>query len=116
MRTDPEKFPPSGEAEAQTRSYNRHARRAAAATGKHPQDILDEDNGPQNPSADPDDCYLPASRVWRRYGVSSMSLHRWLKDPRLGFPRPTYIARRRYWRLSQLRRWEIDRAAGREVA
>ena len=103
MRGDPEKV----EAEAQARSYNRHARRGADATGRHPQEFLDEGDGPQ---VDSGDRFLPAAQVWRRYGVSSMSLHRWIRDPTMNFPPATYIGRRRYWRLSDLVRWERARA------
>jgi predicted DNA-binding transcriptional regulator AlpA len=57
-----------------------------------------------------DDPYLPAARVWGRYGVSAMSLHRWLHDPKMKFPKPLYIGRYRYWRLSDLTAWERTRA------
>jgi hypothetical protein len=67
---------------------------------------------PQVPpsEAPANDCYLPARRVWERYGVTSMSLHRWLNDERVAFPRPFYINRFRYWKLSDLLAWERDRA------
>lgn len=45
-------------------------------------------------------------------GVSDMSLWRWLDDAELGFPRPIYIARRRYWREADVIAW-LD---SREVA
>lgn len=38
-------------------------------------------------------------------GVSSMSLHRWLNDPNMDFPKPIYIARRRYWREADVIEW-----------
>lgn len=47
-------------------------------------------------------------------GISDMSLWRWLKDPNLDFPRPIYIARRRYWRAADLDTW-LDKQA-REAA
>jgi predicted DNA-binding transcriptional regulator AlpA len=53
--------------------------------------------------------YLPARQVWERYGVTSMSLWRWLRDPDLRFPRPMRIGRFRYWRLSDLVAWEWSR-------
>ena len=43
-------------------------------------------------------------------GVSDMSLWRWLNDPDLGFPRPIYIARRRYWRAAEISDWIEARA------
>lgn len=67
---------------------------------------------PINPrSATPpaDEKFLPARAVWERYGVTSMSLHRWLADPRSEFPAPVYFGRFRYWRLSDLQGWERSR-------
>jgi len=49
---------------------------------------------------------IPSSAV-REFcgGVSDMTLWRWLNDPELSFPRPIYIARRRYWRQSEIIAW-----------
>lgn len=52
------------------------------------------------------DILLPAVKVLERYGVSQMSLWRWERDPKLGFPCPVRIARRRYFRLSDLLEFE----------
>lgn len=38
-------------------------------------------------------------------GVSDMTLWRWLNDPDLAFPRPTYIGRRRYFREAEISVW-----------
>ena len=57
----------------------------------------------------PDGGLLPARAVWERYGVTSMSLHRWISEPSLAFPAPVYIGRFRYWRLSDLLAWEASR-------
>ncbi len=38
-------------------------------------------------------------------GVSDMTLWRWLHAPELGFPKPIYIARRRYWREADVIAW-----------
>ena len=59
--------------------------------------------------------FLPAPRVLDRYSVSQMTLHRWLKNPEMGFPVPTYFGRYRYWRLSELLAYE-RRCASRVVA
>jgi predicted DNA-binding transcriptional regulator AlpA len=53
--------------------------------------------------------FLPARRVWERYGVSEQSLWRWIHDEKLDFPPPIYIRRFRYWRLSDLIAWERSR-------
>jgi predicted DNA-binding transcriptional regulator AlpA len=58
------------------------------------------------PEAEGDNRLLPARLVRRRYSVSSMSIHRWLKDPNLAFPRPILIGRFRYWHLAELIAWE----------
>jgi predicted DNA-binding transcriptional regulator AlpA len=56
-----------------------------------------------------DDRFLPARSVWERYGVTSMSLYRWLDDEEMGFPKPLYIGRFRFWRLADLIEWENSR-------
>ena len=60
--------------------------------------------------------YLPAGQVRARYGVSDMSLWRWLRDPKLGFPAPIKIHNRRYWKLSDLQAWEATRSTIRTEA
>jgi predicted DNA-binding transcriptional regulator AlpA len=58
--------------------------------------------------------YLTAKQVRERYGrVSDMSIWRWLRDPKLNFPRPIRINRRRFWRLSDLDAWDRSREAAR---
>ena len=52
------------------------------------------------------DWFLPARKVWERYHVTSMTLHRWIADERLKFPAPVYLGRCRFWRLSELETWE----------
>lgn len=37
--------------------------------------------------------------------VSDMTLWRWLNDPALNFPRPTYIGTRRYWKEAEILAW-----------
>jgi hypothetical protein len=57
---------------------------------------------------DKDEVFLPAAQVRRRYGdISDMTLWRWLHDRELDFPTPAEIAGRRYWRLSELLRFEV---------
>jgi predicted DNA-binding transcriptional regulator AlpA len=38
-------------------------------------------------------------------GVSDMTIWRWLNDPALNFPKPIYIARRRYWKEAEVTAW-----------
>ena len=56
------------------------------------------------------EVFLTGPQVRARYGVTDMTVHRWLKNADLGFPRPTYINRRRYWREADLVAWERARA------
>ena len=59
---------------------------------------------------------LPAAHLLARYRVSDMTLFRWLKDQKLGFPQPIRINGRRYWRLADLQAFEARQAAQREAA
>ena len=45
---------------------------------------------------------LTAPQVMERYGISEMSLWRWLRDPSTGFPRPIIICSRRYFDENEL--------------
>ena len=60
---------------------------------------------------DPKEVWVPSRQVRARYNVSDMGLWRWLRSPELRFPRPIYINKRRYWPLSALQAWEIERAS-----
>jgi predicted DNA-binding transcriptional regulator AlpA len=53
---------------------------------------------------------LPATATRSRYGVSDMTIFRWLADPGLGFPQPIRINGRRYWRLADLQAFEARQA------
>jgi predicted DNA-binding transcriptional regulator AlpA len=53
--------------------------------------------------------YLNAPTVLERLSISDMTLHRWLKDQRMAFPKPYYFGRHRYWSLCQLTQWESTR-------
>lgn len=39
---------------------------------------------------------IPKSQVRAEFGVSSMTLWRWTRDPDLNFPQPVVIRRRKY--------------------
>ena len=42
--------------------------------------------------------FLTSRQARRRYGgISDMTLWRWLRDKKMGFPKPRYINNRRYW-------------------
>ena len=69
-----------------------------------------QDRGSGDDDADKD-RFLGAPEVEARYRISSMTLWRWLRDRELGFPRPTWIRKRRYWRHVDLVTWERTRAS-----
>ena len=55
--------------------------------------------------------YITAKEVCARLGgISDMTLWRYLNDESVGFPRPVYIRRRRYFREDEITAW-IDRQA-----
>lgn len=56
--------------------------------------------------------YLTANQVRERFGgISDMSLWRWLRDPKLGFPQPMIVNRRRLFSEEEISRWEAERKA-----
>lgn len=59
----------------------------------------------------PSDIYLKTRQVQQRYGnCSHMFIERRLQnDPT--FRRPLYFGRMRFWKLSELERWEAAQAA-----
>lgn len=62
-------------------------------------------------------AWVPARRVRARYGeISDMTLWRWLNDPDMGFPKPRYINRRRYWLEDELDEFDRARASEPEAA
>ena len=73
--------------------------------------VLFEPN--DNPTG-PNDEFVSAPTLERRYGISDVTLYRWIKDPRKRFPRPRYIGRRRYFPPSEIVSWErgLARKAG----
>jgi len=58
--------------------------------------------------------YAPSSRVMDRYDRHRTTLNRWLKDPALGFPKPTRIRGRLYWDEAALDAWDRE-MAGRDL-
>ncbi len=62
------------------------------------------------------DDLLPAAQVRSRYGVSDMTIFRWLNDDKLEFPRPIRINGRRYWRITDLQAFEQKQSDQPEAA
>lgn len=53
--------------------------------------------------------YLSDPQVCKRYGVSAMTIWRWDRDERLGFPPPMRIRNRKFRDLDALELWEQSR-------
>lgn len=54
--------------------------------------------------------FLTGPQVAERYKISGMTLYRWLRDPKLAFPQPMVVNRRKFFKESELATWERDRA------
>ena len=68
------------------------------------------ETGASEPDFAQDDKLLSARQVRAVLGgCSDMTIWRYLADEELGFPRPCYIRRRRFWRAGDLRRWLQER-------
>ena len=53
------------------------------------------------------DTLLTSSQVRTMFGgISDMTLWRWLSLPEMSFPKPIYIARRRFWREVDIKAWQ----------
>jgi predicted DNA-binding transcriptional regulator AlpA len=52
-----------------------------------------------------DEVLINAPQVLGMFGITDMTLWRWLHNERLGFPKPIYIQRLRYWKRAEVRRW-----------
>jgi hypothetical protein len=70
----------------------------------------------QSDTSAADGTRLPASKVWKRYGIVDRTLDRWIASETLGFPKPIVINRRRYFRESDLIAWERKRASTKSEA
>ncbi|MBY3361261.1 MULTISPECIES: DNA-binding protein [Rhizobium] len=59
--------------------------------------------------------YLTGKQVAHRYQIAPISLYRWERDERLGFPRPMIINRRKLFKVEELVAWERGRAKERSA-
>lgn len=57
------------------------------------------------------DTYLPAAAIRRRYQICDVTIWRWMRDPRMNFPKPWHAnSRHRLWKLADLEAWEESRS------
>ena len=56
--------------------------------------------------------FLTAPQVRQRFGgITNMTLWRWARDARVGFPHPVVINGRRYYRESEIEAFEARKVA-----
>ncbi|MBP1878142.1 putative DNA-binding transcriptional regulator AlpA [Agrobacterium rubi] len=60
-----------------------------------------------------ENIYITAPEVVRRYHITSMTLHRWLKDDGLNFPRPMVVRKRRLFVAAELDAFDEQQRAAR---
>ncbi len=90
-------------------SFGSQKSAAPSKNSQHPPARHGDRNDGDDDSAN--EKFLPASLVKARYSVSDMWLWRRLAD-RSGFPHPITVSGRRFWRLTELVRWERGLADG----
>ena len=56
------------------------------------------------------DTHLHLNEVLVRFGISNMTLRRWMANPEIDFPKAIKVANRRYFRLSDIEAWELKRS------
>jgi predicted DNA-binding transcriptional regulator AlpA len=54
---------------------------------------------------------LADSEVCNRIGITTMTLHRWLNDPEVHFPRPIQVKRLRLWPEPEVAAWLNEKRA-----
>ena len=57
----------------------------------------------------PDDDFLNGKALAELLGISPMTLYRWEQDERLGFPKPSRVYDRKFWRRSEIFAWMAKR-------
>ncbi len=56
------------------------------------------------------DIFLPSAAMRTRYDICDVTLWRWVRAPRMNFPKPIYAnSRHRLWKLADLEAWEASR-------
>ena len=61
--------------------------------------------------SDDDQMMVGTKKVRARYDdACARTIDRWINHREMGFPKPTMINGRRYWRLGELRQWERQQA------
>jgi predicted DNA-binding transcriptional regulator AlpA len=55
--------------------------------------------------------FLSSKAARERYGISSMTLWRWMHSGRTDFPKPVCVNGRKFYKISDIEAWERTRAA-----
>jgi predicted DNA-binding transcriptional regulator AlpA len=52
--------------------------------------------------------WLPTTHLAEELNVSTVTLFRWTKDEKLGFPQPRVVNTRKYWNRDEIRDWMMN--------
>jgi predicted DNA-binding transcriptional regulator AlpA len=63
-------------------------------------------------TCDDSQIWLTAPQVARRFGITAMTLWRWMHDPELDFPTPVQRRKRNYFDAGAIAEWERRTAVG----
>jgi predicted DNA-binding transcriptional regulator AlpA len=58
-----------------------------------------------------DQRYITSRELRQRFPVCDMTIWRWIRDPKIGFPAPVKFGLRNHWWLPIIIKWEQDRVA-----
>lgn len=56
--------------------------------------------------------WIGGAQLAAMLGITTMTLWRWERDAKLGFPRPTVIRDRKYWSRADINEWMRAQAVG----
>jgi predicted DNA-binding transcriptional regulator AlpA len=67
---------------------------------------------PNNPA----ERYISAAELRQRIPVSDMTIWRWLRDSKMGFPQPVKFGQQNFWWLPTVQEWERQCAEQTELS
>jgi predicted DNA-binding transcriptional regulator AlpA len=64
------------------------------------------------PNTNTESRWLPRVRLAETLGVTTMTIHRWERNPKLNFPKPSVINSRKFWQRDEILAWMAVMATG----
>ena len=49
--------------------------------------------------------YISAPELCAKIGIGRMTLHRWLRDAAMDFPKPARLGGQRFWPVAEIEAW-----------